>query len=128
VEIEEFKKNDALMKEKKKRKKKKILPKDLTKSVDSERWIPLKQRSYYKRKQRKNKLDKGAQGGVTVGRSVQLEKGKTADKPTEKTTTSSSNISPPNSPPTERDEKEEAKSSSATGSQNSKKKPKRKRR
>jgi len=125
---------DAKKEKEKKKKKKKILPKDLTKPVDPERWIPLKQRSYYKRKQRKGKLDKGAQGGVGVGRSVQLEKGKTTDKTTEKEKTTTT-TSPLNSPPNERKKEEEVTKDDKpkvppTGAQaaNAKKKQKRKRR
>jgi len=71
------KKSEEENKIKKKKKRKNKPPKDLSKPIDPERWIPLKQRSYYKRKQRKGKLEKGSQGGVSVGRSVQAEKGKT---------------------------------------------------
>jgi len=108
---------------KKKKKKKKILPKDLSKPIDPERWIPLKQRSHFKKKSnRKNKMDKGSQG-VTVGRSIQLEKGKTTnDKVNEKPSTS-----PPNSPPTERKEEVKEQKDSKQAAQNAKKKTKRKR-
>jgi len=101
-----------------KKKKKKILPKNLSKPLDPQRWIPLKQRSYYKRKSRKGKMDKGAQGGIAPP----LEKGKiTTEKTIEKPS------SPPNSPPTERKEEvKEQKDSkqTSTASQNAKKQKK----
>jgi len=53
----------------KKKKKKKLLPKnyDPNKPVDPERWIPLKQRSTYRKKGRRGKqLEKGAQGIAPV--------------------------------------------------------------
>jgi len=117
-EVVDPKKKDA-PKEKKKRNKKKRLPKDLTKPVDPERWIPLKQRSTFKRK-RKNKMDKGSQGGAAVGRSVQQEKGKATEKATDKTqqTTVEKN---------EKEEKEE-KPKPQTTTQHSKKKSQKKRR
>jgi len=55
--------------EKKKKKKKKKLPKNFNPNIppDPERWVPLKQRSTYK-KRRKGKIEKGAQGSVPVER------------------------------------------------------------
>jgi len=50
-------------KEKKKKKKKKILPKNLDKTLDPERWLPYKERSYYRKKKGKyGALEKGSQG------------------------------------------------------------------
>jgi len=50
-------------KEKKKKKKKKILPKNLEKNIDPERWMPYKERSYYRKKKGKyGALEKGSQG------------------------------------------------------------------
>lgn len=63
----------------KKHKKKKKLPKDPSKPLDPERWIPLKQRSYYKKRGRRIKGG-GGQGAQAVGRSVQQEKAKEAEK------------------------------------------------
>ncbi|KAG7825460.1 hypothetical protein KL909_000692 [Ogataea angusta] len=48
--------------EKRKRSKPKKLPKDLSKKLDEERWLPMKDRSYYKPK--KGKKSKDTQGGV----------------------------------------------------------------
>ncbi|KAG7711402.1 hypothetical protein KL914_000044 [Ogataea haglerorum] len=48
--------------EKRKRNKPKKLPKDLSKKLDEERWLPMKDRSYYKPK--KGKKGKDTQGGV----------------------------------------------------------------
>eukprot|EP01090_Pellita_catalonica_P003521 TRINITY_DN13189_c0_g1_i1.p1 TRINITY_DN13189_c0_g1~~TRINITY_DN13189_c0_g1_i1.p1 ORF type:complete len:659 (+),score=150.99 TRINITY_DN13189_c0_g1_i1:53-2029(+) len=56
----------VLTKKKRKRKKKKRLPKDLTKPADPERWLPMRERSYYKaRRNRRNRNRnplRGAQG------------------------------------------------------------------
>ncbi|ESX00788.1 hypothetical protein KL918_004405 [Ogataea parapolymorpha] len=48
--------------EKRKRNKPKKLPKDLSKKLDEERWLPMKDRSYYKPK--KGKKGKDTQGGL----------------------------------------------------------------
>jgi signal recognition particle subunit SRP72 len=54
---------------KKKKKKKSQLPKNIDPNVqiDPERWLPLKERSYYKGKRNKKKtgIGKGTQGAVT---------------------------------------------------------------
>ncbi|PRP73489.1 signal recognition particle protein [Planoprotostelium fungivorum] len=52
-------------KEKKKKKKKKLLPKNLNKAIDKERWLPLRERSYYKRKKgQKASMSHGASQGA----------------------------------------------------------------
>jgi len=114
-----------LTKEKLKKKKKKILPKDPSKPLDPERWIPMKQRAAFKRRRKSKQLEKGAQGGVATGRSVQLEKGKTTVDKSEKIT--------PSSPPTESKEihepkEDQNKKGQSNTTQSTKKKPKRKRR
>eukprot|EP01117_Protostelium_nocturnum_P004616 TRINITY_DN1673_c0_g1_i1.p1 TRINITY_DN1673_c0_g1~~TRINITY_DN1673_c0_g1_i1.p1 ORF type:complete len:639 (+),score=156.76 TRINITY_DN1673_c0_g1_i1:212-2128(+) len=57
-------KNVSQRNPKTKKKKKKLLPKDLSKPLDPERWIPLVKRSYYKKKTRKGKMERGSQGAV----------------------------------------------------------------
>jgi len=82
--------------DKKKRKKKRPQPKDLTKPLDAERWLPLHQRSYFRTKKKRSKgLEKGAQGGVSVGKSVKEEKAEQKNLPEVKQTVAPSSPAPP---------------------------------
>jgi len=62
--VEKRKRNKKVKKNKKKR-----LPKDLTQPIDPERWLPLKERSYFKGRRGNRKAGArtlGAQGAATV--------------------------------------------------------------
>jgi len=88
-------------KEKKKRKKKKLLPKDLNAPVDPERWLPMKQRSYFKksRKAKQKELSKGSSQGAALVPNLspvpakQKEKEKEKDVPKASTSSNSSSSS-----------------------------------
>ncbi|XP_077588343.1 signal recognition particle subunit SRP72 isoform X2 [Stigmatopora nigra] len=72
-------------KKKKKKKKKGKLPKncDPNATPDPERWLPMKERSYYRGKKKgkkKEQVGKGTQG-ATVGASSELDASKTASSP-----------------------------------------------
>eukprot|EP01114_Cavostelium_apophysatum_P011343 TRINITY_DN2556_c0_g1_i1.p1 TRINITY_DN2556_c0_g1~~TRINITY_DN2556_c0_g1_i1.p1 ORF type:complete len:661 (+),score=176.00 TRINITY_DN2556_c0_g1_i1:95-2077(+) len=73
----------------KKKKKKKILPKnfDPAKQPDPERWVPLRQRSYFKTKRSKKQkgLEKGAQGVVPVHQRPGFDKSNAPEVKTDKT-------------------------------------------
>ncbi len=101
---------------KKKKKKKKHLPKDLSVQPDPERWIPLKERSTYKRKGRKgkaNEIGKGAQGAVekkipekeklkpsTSSSSLPSSTGVTPSNPNTNNNTTTTTAATPSSPQT----------------------------
>lgn len=59
----------------KQRKKKPRLPKDLTKKIDPERWLPMRDRSYYKPKGKKGKraVAVATQGGPVAADDTQLD-------------------------------------------------------
>jgi len=69
-------KEGATEKGKKKRKRKPKLPKNLNKEIDDERWLPLKDRSYYRgKKAYKNKRSGkmiGAQGSANYGKETKV--------------------------------------------------------
>jgi len=80
---------------KKKKKKRKIrLPKnfELIKGItpDPERWIPLRERSTFKKRTRKGKLEKGGSQGAAPLKEKAPEKGKAEVKPASSTPTSAS--------------------------------------
>eukprot|EP01119_Soliformovum_irregulare_P014784 TRINITY_DN4070_c0_g1_i1.p1 TRINITY_DN4070_c0_g1~~TRINITY_DN4070_c0_g1_i1.p1 ORF type:complete len:673 (-),score=256.53 TRINITY_DN4070_c0_g1_i1:44-1975(-) len=80
--------NSGKKEEKRKRKKKRPQPKDMTKPLDPERWLPLHMRSTFRARRKKTKgLEKGAQGGVAVGKSVKDEKAEQKNLPEIKATT-----------------------------------------
>ncbi|XP_064415499.1 signal recognition particle subunit SRP72 isoform X2 [Latimeria chalumnae] len=91
---------------KKKKKKKGKLPKNYDPKVspDPERWLPMRERSYYrgkKKSKKKDQIGKGTQGTATVA-SSELDASKTASSPptsprpgTAATATPSSNMVPP---------------------------------
>jgi signal recognition particle subunit SRP72 len=66
--VEEAEESSEVKKTKTKRKRKPKLPKNLTKTMDDERWVPLRDRSYYKgsKRQRNKRTGKftGDQGGT----------------------------------------------------------------
>ncbi|XP_043915380.1 signal recognition particle subunit SRP72 [Protopterus annectens] len=92
---------------KKKKKKKGKLPKNYDPKVtpDPERWLPMRERSYYrgrKKNKKKEQIGKGTQG-TSAAASAELDASKTASSPptsprpgtTQSTAASSSNVVPP---------------------------------
>jgi len=85
-----------------KRKKKKHLPKNLVGLPDPERWLPMKDRSSYKKRtSRKGKLEKGGSQGSADRRGI--DKSSKAPTTTTQPTTSSA---PSQTPPTNANQKE----------------------
>ncbi|XP_061171362.1 signal recognition particle subunit SRP72-like [Saccostrea echinata] len=86
---------DVIVKKKKKKKKKGKMPKNPDAEIDPERWLPRKERSYYrgKRRDKRKEIGKGPQG-ATSGITDSLDASKTpgsdssSPKPSTATTTS----------------------------------------
>jgi len=101
VKKEEQQKTEEVVKKDKKKKKKKkkhLKNVDPSKPVDPERWIKLQLRSYYKKKTKKGKLEKGAQGTSSSDKKLtaSLDRSKSADGKQEMSSTTTS------SPPTDK--------------------------
>ena len=71
-----FSGDNVQVKKSKKKKKKGKLPKNYEEGaeIDAERWLPMRERSYYRGKRKKNKKDvgKGPQGGYNEKHMQQL--------------------------------------------------------
>jgi len=74
-----------LIQKKKQKKRKKVLPKNYDPSVtpDPERWLPLRERSYYrgKRRNKKRDINKGPQGSTAASSAAELDASKPAVSP-----------------------------------------------
>jgi len=74
---------DDPQKTKKKRKRKGKLPQNLDAPIDPERWLPRRERSYYKGKRRDKRREfKGPQGAAAVASELDASKTPTASSPT----------------------------------------------